>query len=108
MTIETGAQATAADVNAVREIALGNYTGADGNDRQITTGFQCALVIVWTDAGADWTWICFRTAVCTKLANTPSIVKATDVLLHASDGFVVDQENANHNGETYYYFAIKL
>ena len=106
--LKTNAGATAPEWVTVTgvQIASSTYTGNDTNDRQITTGFQCALVIVWTDVGADCTWICFRTNVCTKLCNTPSIAKATDVLLHASDGFVVDQENANHNGETYYYCAI--
>jgi len=89
------------------QIVSSTYTGADGDDRQITTGFACKLVIVYTTAGDDWLWVCCSQTASYKLSGTPAFTAgATDVLLHATDGFVVDQENANHNGETYRYCAL--
>ncbi len=68
-------------------IATGTYTGNDGNNRQITTGFKCSLVILYS----PWS-----TKVLAVMMPDGGAEVATAVFgmtggsgLHATDGFVV-------------------
>ena len=84
--------------------ASGGYAGANGNDRQIAVGFKCDLVVVFTIGGVGAMWICKSPTWSAGITATCSVQK-TDVLLHATDGFVVDQLNANLLGTDYFYEA---
>jgi len=82
----------------------GTYTGDGTDDRQILTGFRCGSVVVVRGAG-NQAWLSCTTAANhgLKLHTVPTIeVTATDVLLHAVDGFIVDEASANDTGVTYY------
>jgi len=86
-------------------IVSSTYTGNGGNDRQITTGFTCKLVLLYHINTRFW--ICMSTSASVILTEAPAInLDATDLLLHATDGFVVDASSANANLETYYYMAL--
>lgn len=96
-----------ASVQATKvKCTLSSYVGDDSDNRQIATGFACKLVVL-TYPGAQ-TWICLNTSYSTKLIDTGPIIDtdATDLVLHATDGFIVDKLDANGSGVTYYYFAI--
>jgi len=96
------------DAGATRQIPTlisSTYVGNAGANRQITTGFKCSLVIV-TDSIA-YLLISQRADGNTRLHITPAIAfNQGDVLLHATDGFVVDGNPANANAVTYTYWAI--
>ncbi len=86
-------------------IAAGTYAGNNANNRQIAVGFKCSLIIL-TDQSNEY-WICFDAAYNLRMLDTPTLNMASaDCLLHATDGFVVDQSFANATGTTYYYWAI--
>ena len=105
--LKTNAGTTAPEWATVTGITISSssYEGNDGNDRQIATGFKCSLVAV---AGTNARyWICFKTSGSIRFRDTPAIViDSTDVLLHATDGFVVDAADSNASGVTYTYLAI--
>jgi len=84
-------------------IVTGSYVGNDSDDRQISTGFKCSKVII---IAGGWNWIVLPGV--TTYFKTGGVTTVTDALLHASNGFVVDQINANGSatGGTYYYWAI--
>lgn len=88
---------------AGKSIATGSYVGDNTDDRQITVGFKCSLVIVW-DASGFWFTTSASRACMLRGAGGNGV--ATDVLLHATNGFVVDQAQANYDATTYYYWAI--
>lgn len=88
-----------------KSIATGSYTGNGADDRQITVGFKCSLVLI------------FATYAITKVILIPnyqiSIEAALEVAggtaLHATDGFTVYQTADQMNDDfpvTYYYWAI--
>lgn len=83
-------------------VVTGSYAGNSANDRQITTGFKCSLVLVFHLTYPQHSRICMPNATIEIKAGAAK----TDLLLHATDGFVVDQVDLNFSGETYYYWAI--
>ena len=87
---------------ATRTIVSGTYAGNDTDNRQITTGFKCSLVILCQSLGA--TRIVIPTALAIDVSD--GMADMTDAELHATDGFVVDQTAMNMSGVTYYYWAI--
>lgn len=88
----------------VRNVATGNYPGDNANDRQITTGFKCSFVMIQCDyAHTRWTMVPNRTV---KDSDSAHNVSASDALLHADNGFVVDKDDANLTGLTYWFWAI--
>jgi len=86
-----------------RIIAVGTYTGDDSNDRQITTGFKCSYVIAQRVPFAGR----FIYGTLPKAVEmSTGLPTKTDLVLHATDGFVVDQNLLNYDTYVYYYFAI--
>jgi len=85
-------------------IATGSYTGNDADDRQITVGFKCSMVIV--SGFTSHFWIVYGASGTIHQINDTTTLNKTDVLLHGTDGFVVDRINANFVDNTHYYFAI--
>ncbi len=109
MAIATGQQALAADVNASRQIAVGTYSGNNGDDRQITVGFACKIVIITCNATGK-TWILISQTEANNAYHTeasPYHQVCAGTNLHATDGFVVSTTTdvANNTGNTYYYWA---
>lgn len=87
-------------------IQAGSYTGDGTNDRNINVGFPCAAVIVYHPAATARMWISLKDAnACCKLAAA-GVSFAADLVVNATDGFDVDADHTNANGETYYYVAI--
>lgn len=91
-----------------RKVATGSYSGDDGADRQIVTGFKCGFVIVMaTIAGGNqsiWVVMPAQTFAQQEGATQPG---QTDVQLHATDGFRVWSNAANATAAgTYYWWAI--
>lgn len=84
-----------------------SYTGNDANDRQITTGFQCKLVII-QEPTIPGLWLCFSDSFNFSVLVAVIHHDKVDLLLHATDGFVVDQISANYNAKTYNYLAIGI
>jgi len=92
---------------AGKQTIAGTYTGDGSNDRQITTGFKCGMVILFdSETGMEYTWIVLPTYTLQR-GNTGTGAITTDALLHASDGFVVDNALANRSTEVYQYWAIE-
>lgn len=92
-----------------KSITTGTYTGDGGSDRQITTGFQCSMVILWnqTDAVAADTYI----ITFVSIFSFAGVSHTNDITLHATDGFTVGQTAAdptNENGDVYRYWAISV
>ena len=95
-------------------IATGNYTGNDGNNRQIATGFKCSLAIVLCASNPFLCYLSIGTGIGMLLINLPYVAVYTSqvnrMLLHATDGFTADFTSGtyspNLNNETYYYWAI--
>ncbi len=90
-------------------IASGTYSGNQGDDRQITTGFVCKIVILWDRL--LYTWICISTTGSIRIKETNQIadlviIPSADLVLHASNGFVVDGSFANQTGDTYDWVAL--
>ena len=107
--LRTNAGATAPEWATVTGVQVVNstYTGNDANNRQITTGFACKLIILYADVGGvDYLWLCTSTSGSAKQSAGATTVLSTDLVLHATDGFEVDASNANVNTYTYYYCAI--
>lgn len=88
-------------------VASGTYTGDGNNNRQITVGFICTLVVIIPEATQSGRsgWIVIRTAA-NNLSITTDPSLDTDTNLHAADGFVVDANFANVNLAVYNYWAI--
>jgi len=107
--LRTNAGATAPEWATVTGISISSssYVGDNANDKQIAVGFACKLVIIYRSAATANAWVCINTAGSIRFAAAPAItIPSTDVLLHATDGFIVDAANANQTGVTYYYVAI--
>lgn len=99
-------------------MATGEYTGDNSNNRQITTGFRCDLVII---LGTYWVATNEKMMVFIAASNSRAltngsttydpIISATsaDCSLHASNGFIIGGDdadyNANRTGQTYRYMA---
>ena len=95
------------------QIAYGTYSGNDTAGRQITTGFQCRLVVI-TDTSADtYMWVVVNESgeYCVEhMADGPSNYdhdRDSYPHLHASNGFVLgdDTHTANDTGNNYRYVA---
>ena len=90
--------------------AFGTYAGNDSNNRQITTGFVCKLVIVQSVgvSGVN-TWICLNTTGedCILVEDTDQVDDYNKPYMHATDGFTLggDTYTANNTGESYNYAA---
>ena len=89
-------------------MATGTYSGDTTDNRQITTGFQCSLVIIFGVGQTGRRIIVMPNQVCFIDDGTnPS----GHVVLHGSDGFEVSDNTPkymNNNGGTYYYWAISV
>lgn len=85
-------------------ITTGSYIGDDSSDRQIAVGFKCSMVILMTPTNA-FRWIVIPDITMRDYNNSHNTV-TTDAVLHATDGFVVDREQANIGYRNYYYWAI--
>lgn len=98
---ETGYQGVAKPVP--KTIATGSYTGNDGDDRQVTTGFKCSLVFICV-AAAEKMAIMFPNISL----DFKEGAAWTSSGLHATDGFSVyhTADGLNTTGITYYYWAI--
>lgn len=88
----------------VAQRAVGSYTGDGTNNRQITTGFQCALVIVYDTTASDYPQIAMTNITFEPDSGLPGV----DFLIHATDGFVVDNADCNYNAHNYEYFALSV
>jgi len=102
--VQTGAWAT---INTPSlQVATGSYVGNDADDRQITTGFKCSLVIII----GTYQGIMIPNATLTKTSATHFVDDVAAQYLHATDGFVVAKttptNSLNKNAVVYYYSAI--
>lgn len=96
-----------------RTIVTGNYTGTGGvSARQITTGMKCTLVVIMA-GGNELHRQCVVLpgySVGHQYTTSPGHTGlASNVYLHASDGFVVGKGSAdamNVSGQIYRYWAI--
>ena len=94
------------------KVASGTYTGNNGANRQITTGFKCSLVIcmsITLTPNACWIVIPSIGAEIDTGNSSFYTAQMNRVLLHATDGFIVDDadtDSANYNTEVYFYWAI--
>lgn len=88
-------------------VATGTYSGNGADDRQITTGFKCSLVLLfWEDYKRMW-MVYTTGGFRAYFAATSTLTKdPTDLTLHASDGFVVDAASANSDATAYSWWAI--
>ncbi len=86
-------------------VASGTYGGNGADDRQIVTGFACKQVTI-TRGNTGAVWICLLTTRCLYLPPAGAITDSVDVLLHATNGFIVDKFYANESGADYTYVAI--
>ena len=103
--LQTNAGATAPQWGGtVTQIAASSYTGNGGNDRQITVGFACKLVIVSSVNYGLFVTLTDSYDIQILLNDTTGT--STDLLLHATDGFVVDAATCNVNTIVYYYVAL--
>ncbi len=97
-----GADPDEIDVPAAKSISTGSYAGDNSDDRQITVGFKCSLVLIWGSTSKN----------AQLIPNAPARYDAAGLAggtnLHASDGFVVysTTDSLNDSGDTYYYWAI--
>jgi len=102
-------QATATGYQGValptaRTIATGNYTGNDGNDRQITVGFKCSMVVILGDSESIHAVI-----VPSRGCHIDDgFIFTGGTALHGTDGFVVSYTTDTMNAapSVYYYWAI--
>ncbi|MBA7543925.1 hypothetical protein ES705_36269 [subsurface metagenome] len=86
-------------------IKTGSYTGDAGDDRQITTGFKCSLVVL---INADYTVCAILIPGISYAVKTTPILLAGGTALHATDGFTVyhTTDLMNAGTKAYYYWAI--
>jgi hypothetical protein len=88
-------------------ITTGTYTGDGTNDRQITVGFVPSMVLLLNYTDGSYRWCTWSTASGISWNNANQInPAATDCKLHSTDGFEVDNANANANTKVYHYWAI--
>lgn len=87
-------------------VATGTYSGNGADDRQITTGFKCSLVILYnvTQHTASHSTM----LIPTNPFGFDGADRLAGCELHATDGFTVDKaaDYGNVNTDTYYYWAI--
>ena len=95
------------------KFASGTYTGNDGADRQITTGFVCKLVIIFNNTDNEFavTWATDRAFAWDE--NTVASDATPNFRLHATNGFIVDftagtPGDTNDAGDTYYWWAVGI
>ncbi len=84
--------------NAHHTIAAGTFTGNDADDRQITTGFKCSMVIVLMPGGTTTIGVLTPDESFCIGAAAGHCPGAS--ALHATDGFIVEQTNDNLNENT--------
>lgn len=84
-------------------VATGSYAGND-TERQITTGFQCSLVI-FLCLSPEQVFILVPSATISHYDGSMSD-RTAYIYLHATDGFYFTREYGNTTGRTYYYWAI--
>lgn len=93
-----------------KSIATGTYTGDGSDDRQITVGFKCSLVILQKDGTYPAEWDLLPNITIEHCSKTDyHIEQVSNVSLHATDGFIVSSTGAggeNPNFGTLYYWAI--
>lgn len=101
----SGSDPVAEDKPSPRIIVTGTYTGNDADNRQITTGSKCSMVIVLSNGTQDEIVVFIPNRV-TMVADSGCAIRGT-LSLHASDGFVVHgSTDPNASGIVYYYWAI--
>ena len=86
----------------------GTYAGNDANGRQITTGFECAFVIIMRPAAAR-AYMYYNSGESLQWIGSSNSIGGD--LIHASDGFIVNGATGffnNSTGQTYHYFAISF
>lgn len=87
-----------------RRVATGMYSGNDGSNRQISTGFKCSLVIIHCPTSATRRIIIPDLTI--KDDSSAHNLATVDAVLHATDGFEVDHPSSNQTGRDYYWWAI--
>jgi len=93
------------------QIAHGTYSGNDTDDRQITTGFQCRLVVITEKSLApEKMWVAINESGEDCVLHKDASTYHEDVVkpyLHASNGFTLggDATTANNTGDDYRYVA---
>ena len=89
-------------------IATGSYTGNDASARQITTGFKPSFVVIIESATLLWFWLLIPSYTLRVTDGGAAFVDDTvETYIHATDGFVVDVDDANNTDpRTHYYWAI--
>lgn len=101
---------TEVDIPVPKTIATGSYVGNASNNRQVTTGFKCSLVIIIAQAAgslaAGHIWVLIPSISADADTSPATVIPAADAVLHGTDGFEVDEDHANETGATYYYWAI--
>ncbi|GAI24319.1 unnamed protein product [marine sediment metagenome] len=89
-----------------REVKAGTYTGDASDDRQIAVGFKCKIVFVFRNLTNPTQWICHMQTEAAKFLLGGASSQASDLELHATDGFVVDNMTCNILDDVYNYLAI--
>ncbi len=97
-----GTGANVEEVDMPIPMASGSYAGDNNDDRQITVGFACSGVLL-KRLGTSYHWITLDTVDSLRIAATDKVDQRITLLLHATDGFVVDRISANEGGSTYNY-----
>lgn len=92
-------------------IDSGTFTGNDADNRQVTTGFKCNLVIIHATNDPTRTGYLISSTVTRNLRHLDAGAYHTVLAgsnLHASDGFVVSKtsDELNWNAVVYSYFAM--
>ena len=108
LTMGADEPAWAAAAGGGMTVATGSYTGNATGVRQITTGFQCSLVIVGGGTTlSNWVNI---PSITVRHSGGAHADETGACYLHATDGFVVGDNDgrANANEVTYYYWAISV
>ena len=92
-----------------RQVVSGTYSGTGVDDRQITTGFKCSCVLLFASTGAvRYTWLIMPDGTA-RHDSSGDLTSVTDALLHATDGFVVDENMANNASyDPYDWWAISV
>lgn len=89
---------------SIRKLAIDSFAGDNGNNRQITTGFKCSMVVVIRSDGGKTALMIQSVEI--DLENATLYTGGTAI--HATDGFIVSQTTdlINGSGLTYRYWAI--
>ena len=83
-----------------RKVVTGTYTGDGSDDRQITVGLKCSIVIILSPVATRHIVIVPNRSIAVDDGQLQS------EYLHASDGFNVYNVGANQNLDVFYYWAI--